>query len=68
MIRSTVKAGPAKGQDSETYMSDYQEVDGLVVPYYIEVRYNGQTAQKITLETVAFNEKIDETFFAFPKK
>lgn len=68
MIRSTVKSGPAKGQDTETFMSDYQEVDKLMVPYFIEVRQNGQTAQKITLENVNFNEKIDESIFAFPAK
>ena len=68
MVRSTSKSGPTKGMDSETYMSDYQEVGGFVVPHYIEVRQNGQVGQKITLESVAFNEKLDESMFAFPKK
>ena len=37
MERRVIKVGPAKGQESETYISDYQEVDGLMVPFFIEV-------------------------------
>ena len=68
MIRSTIKEGQAKGQNLDTMLSDYQEVDKFVVPHFMEVRINGQPGQKITLETVTFNEKMDESMFAFPKK
>lgn len=68
MLRTSIKSGPAKGMNAETYMSDYQEVEGFVIPHYLEVRQNGQVGQKITLETVTFNEQLDPALFAFPKK
>lgn len=68
MMRSAVKTGPAKGQFTETYMSDYQEVEGLMFPFFIETKLAGQTFQKITIKTVKLNEPLEDTFFAFPKK
>ncbi|AHM58884.1 hypothetical protein D770_03085 [Flammeovirgaceae bacterium 311] len=68
MIRSTVKEGQAKGQNIDTMLSDYQEVEGFVIPHFMEVRMNGQAGQKIILEAITFNEKMDESMFAFPKK
>jgi len=50
MQKTTITTGPLKGQFVETYLSDYQEVDGMMIPYFIEVKMNGQTAQKIILQ------------------
>lgn len=50
----------------EVYMSNYQEVDGILIPFSTEQRYNGQTGMTINLEEIKFNEKIDDTFFAKP--
>lgn len=65
---SYARSGPAKGQEVRTYLSDYQEVGGFMLPFFMESKVNGQTVQKLTLESVTFNEAIDDTAFAFPKK
>ena len=68
MIRTAIKSGPAAGQFSETYMSDYQEVNGLMFPFFLETKVAGESAQKITLSKVVLNEEIKEEMFLFPKK
>ncbi|MEO0732921.1 MAG: hypothetical protein AAFZ52_08805 [Bacteroidota bacterium] len=67
MMATPVKAGPGKGQMVETYMSDYKEVDGLMMATFMEVKVAGQTIQKITLSDFEVNPEIDETMFALPK-
>lgn len=68
MTRTAVKTGPAAGQFVETFMSDYQEVDGVMVPFFIEAKLAGQSLQKVTVKEMKFNVAIPETSFAFPKK
>lgn len=68
MTRAVVKSGPAAGQVVETFVSDYQEVDGLMVPFFIEAKMAGQTTQKVTIKEVKFNQPVEDSLFAFPKK
>lgn len=65
---SYVRSGPAKGQEVKTYVSDYQEVNGLMMPFFTESKSNGQTMQKMTIEKVTLDEAIDDASFAYPKK
>merc|ERR1712127_1009828 len=41
MTRSLMESGPMKGQSIETFMSDYQEVDGLMVAFTTEQKMGG---------------------------
>lgn len=66
LIRTVVSEGPAKGTVSEVIISDYRKVDGLTVPFSMEVRTNGQGGQKFTIQEVAFNVPMAESIFAFP--
>lgn len=66
MQRAFVKSGPAKGQETETYISDYQEVDGFMMPFFIDTRMNGQSIMKMTIEGYTLNEEIDDSIFAMP--
>lgn len=69
MLKSFVDSGPMKGQTAETYMSDYQEVDGLMMAHTTEQKVAGQTAFSFTVEKVTLNpEGVDATTFAFPEK
>lgn len=68
MTRTSINNGPMKGQNSEMYFSDYQEVDGMMFPFFMESKMGGQSAQKITLKTVELNGKYEDSFFAMPKK
>jgi len=66
MQRAFVKSGPAKGQETETYISDYQEVEGFMMPFFIDTRINGQSVMKMTIEGYTLNEEIDDSIFAMP--
>lgn len=68
MVRTAIKTGPAAGQFVETFMSDYQEVNGVMVPFFIEAKLAGQSVQKVTVKEMQFNVEIPESTFAFPKK
>ena len=68
MMEALIESGPAKGQSVQTYMSDYQEVDGLMMPFFTEVKVGGQTAQKVTIQSVTLNEDLSDEMFAMPKK
>lgn len=65
---SYVRTGPAKGTEVRTFLSDYQEVQGFMLPFSTEVKTGGQTVQKMTFEKVELNSAINDQIFAFPKK
>ncbi len=64
---SYVRTGAGKGTEVKSYLSDYQEVDGLMFPFSIEQKVNGQTAFKMAMEKMNTAD-IDDNVFAFPKK
>ena len=68
MMKMAVTEGQMKGQEIETYFSDYQEIDGMMFPFYIESKVAGQSLQKMTIEEVVINEEYEDDFFAFPKE
>lgn len=68
MTKTMVKNGPMKGQFTETYMSDYQEVDGLMFPFFMETKMDGQTVQKMVISSMKTNVEAADELFAFPKK
>ena len=61
-------SGPAQGQEVRTYLSDYMEVDGFMIPAFMESKVNGQSIQKMTFQNVKMNVAIEDDTFAFPKK
>lgn len=66
MIKSTIKSGPMKGQDTETFLSDYQEVDGIMFPFFIDTRINGQSMQKLSISKIETNVELSDEMFAMP--
>lgn len=70
MEREFAKTGPAKGQASETYFSDYEEVEGVGVyfPFTISNKMNGQQVFGLTIEKIETNIEIDDALFAFPEE
>jgi len=66
MQRSEIKSGPAKGQFTETFMSDYQEVEGMMVPFFSETKMGGQSIQKLTIKEINCNVDIDDSQFSMP--
>jgi|GEM_PF-83566 len=66
MQSSEMASGPAKGQFSQTFVSDYQEVNGVMMPFFMESKMNGETFQKITMETIEANVDVDMALFSMP--
>lgn len=48
--------------------SNYQEVEGLTVPFHIRQLHNGQVMVEITYDTWQFNSLMADTLFAMPKQ
>jgi hypothetical protein len=67
MTRSESQFGPAKGMTVESFMSDYQEVEGIYFPFSIEQKVNGQSQMSIVVDKIELNKEVDNTMFAFPK-
>jgi outer membrane lipoprotein-sorting protein len=67
MFRFFSATGPMKGMAIETYMSDYKELNGLMVPYSTEVKIQGQSAAVMKAEKIELNAKLDKKIFEFPK-
>jgi outer membrane lipoprotein-sorting protein len=65
MQKYFVRSGPSKGAEMLTYLSDYQEVNGLMVPFFMEQKVNGQSVGKITIQKIELN-KLDDKVFTFP--
>lgn len=69
IMQSTfIRSGPQKGTEIKSYLSDYQEVNGLMFPFSLEQKLNGQSVSKMTLEKITVNDITDDSIFAFPKK
>jgi hypothetical protein len=68
MQREFAKTGQMKGQASETYFSDYQEVEGVYFPYTVSQKMGGQSVFAFSVDTLTVNEEIDDALFAFPGK
>ncbi len=51
----------------ETVLSDYKEVDGMMIPHSIQI-LQGPGSQTLTIEQVEHNVEIDDAQFSMPKK
>lgn len=51
---------------SDTYFSNYKEVDGMLLAHSVESKVNGQTQMVAVMEKYSINEKIDNDFFQKP--
>ena len=50
----------------ETLFGNYKPVDGIVMPFSIESKVNGQTQSQIMMEEYVFNEEVDDAIFEKP--
>jgi len=67
MTRSTIKTGEMKGTVTEDYYSDYQETEyGVIMPYYLETKMEGQVMNKIVVEQIEINITIEDEVFEMP--
>ncbi len=66
-VRSFAQTGPAKGQAVETYLSEYKEEGGLMMPHTLETKMGGQTVVTIKMEKIEINPTLDKKIFSFPE-
>jgi len=66
-MESVAKSGPSKGTTSTTLYTDYQEVDGLYMPFSVITQYNGQNVFEMVMKDVEFNVEVDESIFEMPE-
>lgn len=62
VVEGEIRQGPAKGQMSQSTMSDYEEVDGLYFPFSMS-----QGGQPITIKEIILNPEVDMALFKFPE-
>lgn len=67
MVRSFIRAGEGKGKAIESYFSDYQEVEGVMMPFATTQKADGEIIGSSTVTKVEINPAdFDEKIFAFP--
>ena len=68
MMEAEIMEGEMKGKIGQTKVSEYQEVEGVYIPFSNVSGIKGEETQTIQFESIVINAKIDETKFNFPKK
>lgn len=67
LIEAEIKQGQAKGMISQTFLSDYQEVDGVYFPFSMIQGAKGYPGQTITIKSIDINPEIDKSILAYPE-
>ncbi len=68
MQRDYALTGPQKGVATETYLSDYDEVDGVYFAFTISQRVNGMDVFNISIDNIELNVEVPEDTFMMPEK
>ena len=66
-VTSKRKQGETE-MEVDTYLSDYKDVNGLMMAHSIESKVDGNTVAQITIETVEMNVDVDDSKFKMPVK
>ena len=53
--------------ETQTYMSDFQEIEGMVVPFAIETRSGDAVMNQIMMEKTEYGVEVDDSIFAMPE-
>jgi len=67
-MESVVMSGPGKGSKSTVLFTDYQEKNGLYMPYSVITQFNGQNVFEMVMKDVEFNVEVDESIFEMPEE
>lgn len=63
-----VMSGPQKGIVSRMTMSDYQEVDGIFLPFSMTQGIKDGPSQPLMISSVELNPEVDDAMFTFPEQ
>jgi hypothetical protein len=53
--------------EGETFMSNYKPVDGIIMPFSMESKMNGQLQSVITVNEYLFNQEVNDSIFIKPE-
>jgi outer membrane lipoprotein-sorting protein len=67
MAEAEIKSGQGKGMISQSKMSDYQEVEGVMLPFSMTQGLKGGQSQPLTITSIVINPPVDDKAFAFPE-
>jgi outer membrane lipoprotein-sorting protein len=68
-LKSTLASKSADGETlNEILYGDYRPVGGVMMPFSVENRLNGQTSVRMTLEKIEVNPAVNDALFAMPLK
>jgi outer membrane lipoprotein-sorting protein len=65
MIRKTNIGGSEV--EVEIYYDDYRNIEGILLPFRIEQRFNNQTGTVINIKEIKFNIEVDDNIFEKPQ-
>lgn len=51
---------------TETFMGDYEEVDGYIFAHTITQKMSGQVVFSLTIDKIEIDKELEEDFFSFP--
>jgi outer membrane lipoprotein-sorting protein len=59
-----------QGQEmiGETFYGDYKDIAGVLIAHSVEMKLDGQTAQRVIYEKVELNVDVEDDFFKMPAK
>ena len=63
---SEISSGPMSGKTSQTKFSEYDEIDGLYMPFSMSQGLKGGPGQAIALDKIEMNVDVDEKIMMFP--
>ena len=66
MIKSFSTSGQMKGMAVEQYLSDYQEVCGMMMPHSMTTKVQGQVVAQLTFSEISCDVSVDDSTFTFP--
>jgi len=67
-MSAEVELGSGQKQTLTTAMSNYKQVDGIMIPHTVTQTANGRPLLQWTITTVEFNAVPDDSIFRLPKK
>ena len=66
MIKTFAGTGQMKGMPIEQHLSDYAEVNGMMMPHSMTTKVNGEVVAQLTFDRIETNVGVKEDLFSFP--
>jgi outer membrane lipoprotein-sorting protein len=63
-----VDIGTGMKQPLETELSNYQQINGIMIPHSVKQSIGGKPIAQMTIDKVEFNAPVDDSLFRMPKK